>query len=140
VRSLGYVVIGVNEYYTSKRCPECHQFVGQMEIRRLYCSNCKVKFHRDVMAGENIANIVQSYLVDQRRPLYLQPYDADGNYPWELATTSSSNDQASSSCDQASSSSGQASSSTSGNPAKGKSKDRKRAASAVLEKELVKHQ
>ncbi|KAK3810077.1 MAG: hypothetical protein J3Q66DRAFT_391248 [Benniella sp.] len=123
VRSLGYIVIGVNEYYTSKRCPECHQFVGQMEIRRLYCSNCKVKFHRDVMAGENIANIVQSYLVHQRRPLYLQPYDADGNYPWELTATSSSSDQASSS--------------TSGNQEKGISK---RAASAVLEKEPVKHQ
>jgi len=51
-----------------------------------------------------------------------------------------SNDQASSSCDQASSSNDQASSSTSGNPEKGKSKDRKRAASAVLEKEPVKLQ
>ncbi|KAF9352433.1 hypothetical protein BGX34_012159, partial [Mortierella sp. NVP85] len=73
---------------------------------------------------ENIVH-VQSYLVHQRRPLYLQPYDADGNYPWELTATNSSNDQASSS--------------TSGNLEKGESKDRKMAASAVLEKELVKH-
>ncbi|KAF9348418.1 hypothetical protein BGX26_000173 [Mortierella sp. AD094] len=27
-RSLDYIVVGVNEYYTSKRCPDCHEFVG----------------------------------------------------------------------------------------------------------------
>ncbi|KAG0230667.1 hypothetical protein BGX31_005783 [Mortierella sp. GBA43] len=27
-RSLGYVVVGVNEYYTSKKCPTCKNFVG----------------------------------------------------------------------------------------------------------------
>ncbi|KAF9562940.1 hypothetical protein EC968_005044, partial [Mortierella alpina] len=31
-RSLGYVVIGCNEYYTSKKCPTCHRFVGQVTI------------------------------------------------------------------------------------------------------------
>ncbi|KAG0212103.1 hypothetical protein BGX31_001564, partial [Mortierella sp. GBA43] len=28
-RSLGYVVVGVNEYYTSKKCPTYQSFVGQ---------------------------------------------------------------------------------------------------------------
>jgi len=39
--------------------------------------------HRDVMAGHNMANVVRSYLLDQKRPRYLQPIDKDNNYPWE---------------------------------------------------------
>jgi hypothetical protein len=34
------------------------------------------------MAGHNIANVIQDYLHHQERPLYLQPVDASGNYPW----------------------------------------------------------
>ncbi|KAI8351750.1 hypothetical protein B0O80DRAFT_500105 [Mortierella sp. GBAus27b] len=81
-RSLGYVVVGVNEYYTSKKCPTCQNFVGQVEIRRLYCSNCQKYMHRDVMAGHNICNVVQGHLLEQQRPLYLQPIDKNGFYPW----------------------------------------------------------
>ncbi|KAF9429471.1 hypothetical protein BGZ76_001241, partial [Entomortierella beljakovae] len=81
-RSLGYVVVGVNEYYTSKKCPTCETFVCQVEIRRLYCANCKTYFHRDVLAGHNIANIVRGHLLHQERPLYLQPVDGNGLYPW----------------------------------------------------------
>ncbi|KAG0195310.1 hypothetical protein BGX28_001724, partial [Mortierella sp. GBA30] len=40
-RSLGYIVVGVNEYYTSKKCPTCEQFVGEVNYRRLYCTGCK---------------------------------------------------------------------------------------------------
>ncbi|KAF9950291.1 hypothetical protein BGZ72_008037 [Mortierella alpina] len=32
-RSQGYIIAGVNEYYTSKRCPKWEEFVGQVEIR-----------------------------------------------------------------------------------------------------------
>ncbi|KAG9323017.1 hypothetical protein KVV02_008085 [Mortierella alpina] len=32
-RSLGYIVVGVNEHYASKKCPKCEEFVGQVEIR-----------------------------------------------------------------------------------------------------------
>lgn len=81
-RSLGYIVVGVNEYYTSKKCPTCQNFVGQVEIRRLYCSNCKTYHHRDVMAGHNICNVVRGHLLNQERPLYLQPMDATGTFPW----------------------------------------------------------
>ncbi|KAI7816129.1 hypothetical protein BC939DRAFT_470271, partial [Gamsiella multidivaricata] len=28
-RSLGYVVVGIEEYYTSKKCPNCEEFVAQ---------------------------------------------------------------------------------------------------------------
>ncbi|KAG0353403.1 hypothetical protein BGZ54_002261 [Gamsiella multidivaricata] len=37
----GYIMVGVNEYSTSKKCPTYEKFVGQVEIRRLYCSTCK---------------------------------------------------------------------------------------------------
>ncbi|KAI7829511.1 hypothetical protein BC939DRAFT_474078 [Gamsiella multidivaricata] len=40
-RDSGYIMVGVNEYSTSKKCPTYEKFVGQVEIRRLYCSTCK---------------------------------------------------------------------------------------------------
>ncbi|KAG0367047.1 hypothetical protein BGZ54_004500 [Gamsiella multidivaricata] len=93
-RSLGYIVVGVNEYYTSKKCPTCEQFVGEAEIRRLYCKTCKTfktYMHRDVMSGHNICNVIRGYLLHQRRPAYLQPVDDSGNYPWEQAAKSQTN-------------------------------------------------
>jgi hypothetical protein len=36
----------------------------------------------DVMAGHNICNAIQGHLLNQQRPLYLQPKDTDGNYLW----------------------------------------------------------
>jgi len=80
---LGYIVVGVNEFYTSKKCPVCEEFVGQVDLRRFYCSKCKAYMHRDVMAGHNMANIVQGHLLTQQRPRYLQPMDAEGKHPWE---------------------------------------------------------
>ncbi|KAF8927958.1 hypothetical protein BGZ58_009995, partial [Dissophora ornata] len=83
VRALGYLVVGVNEFYSSKKCPTCHKFVAQTEsIRRLWCDNCKKPMHRDVMAGHNMCNAILGHLEDQQRPLYLQPVTADGLYPW----------------------------------------------------------
>ncbi|KAF9159008.1 hypothetical protein BGX21_003433, partial [Mortierella sp. AD011] len=87
VRSLGYIVVGVNEYYTSKKCPTCHNFVGQVDIRRLYCRHCRTYMHRDVMAGHNICNVVRGHLLHQQRPRYLQPRDENGGYPWEVTTS-----------------------------------------------------
>ncbi|CAO3573943.1 unnamed protein product [Mortierella alpina] len=81
-RSLGYIVVGVNEYYSSKKCPCCEQFVGEVEYRRLYCNHCRAYFHRDVMAAENMCNVIRSYLLHQRRPLYLQPTDNKGRFLW----------------------------------------------------------
>ncbi|KAG0285769.1 hypothetical protein BGZ98_005337 [Dissophora globulifera] len=82
-RSQGYIVLGVNEYYTSKKCPKCEEFVAQVEIRRLYCLKCKSFIHRDIMAAHNICNVVKEYLMEQRRPKYLQPVDAQGGFPWQ---------------------------------------------------------
>ncbi|KAF8968874.1 hypothetical protein BGZ46_010782, partial [Entomortierella lignicola] len=92
-RSLGYIVVGLNEYYTSKKCPDCENFVAQVTLRELYCPHCGRYHHRDVMAAENMSSVVRAYLENQKRPLYLQPKTADGRYPWEeedTNTTSSS--------------------------------------------------
>ncbi|KAG9068064.1 hypothetical protein KI688_011656 [Linnemannia hyalina] len=63
--------------------PGCELFVGQVDIRRLYCSKCQVYHHRDVMAAENITNIIQEYLVRQERPDCLHPGAEDGSLPWK---------------------------------------------------------
>ncbi|KAG0074291.1 hypothetical protein BGZ92_003447 [Podila epicladia] len=93
-RSLRYIVIGINEYYTSKKCPNCENFVAQVTLRQLYCPNCQRYHHRDVMAAENMSRIMRGYLEKQKRPRYLQPRTEDGRYPWEedasMAATSSS--------------------------------------------------
>ncbi|KAG9321553.1 hypothetical protein KVV02_008198 [Mortierella alpina] len=59
-RSLGYVVLGVNEFYTSKRSPQSKNFVAQVTLCRLFYKECRTYIHRDVMANNNMANIVQS--------------------------------------------------------------------------------
>ncbi|KAG0074082.1 hypothetical protein BGZ90_011042, partial [Linnemannia elongata] len=82
-RSLGYLVIGVNEYFTSKRCPDCHGFVcATSDWRTLYCRTCKRFRQRDVMASMNMNNAIKDHLIQQQRPLYLQPRRQDGSYPW----------------------------------------------------------
>ncbi|KAG9067690.1 hypothetical protein KI688_011277 [Linnemannia hyalina] len=94
-RSLGYVVVGLNEFYTSKKCPRCTHFVAQVTLRTLYCFHCQIYHHKDVMAAENMSKIALRHLVRQERPDYLQPINADGSYPWkarsgEGSSTSSS--------------------------------------------------
>ena len=71
LRSLGYLVVGVDEFYTSKKCPCCQKFVGAVTMRRLYCPSCKKAYHRDVMAGHNIAKIADKQLTDFCRSGYL---------------------------------------------------------------------
>ncbi|KAF9402069.1 hypothetical protein BGX21_011368 [Mortierella sp. AD011] len=83
-RSLGYLVLGVNEFYTSKKCPKCQKFIGRpRNIRRSYCGDCEKYIHRDVMAAHNMVNILRAYVERQERPDYLQPVDEDGKYPWK---------------------------------------------------------
>ncbi|KAF9557301.1 hypothetical protein EC968_007698, partial [Mortierella alpina] len=86
LRSLGYVVVGCNEFYTSKKCPNCENFVCEVQIRILYCENCRTYFDRDQLAGNNIANVMQSYVLRQERPKYLQPVDAKGSLIWKTGT------------------------------------------------------
>ncbi|KAF8941202.1 subunit of tubulin prefoldin [Haplosporangium gracile] len=90
-RSLGYIVLGLNEYYTSKKCLACGLFVAQVDLRRFFCSHCQVYHHRDIMAAENMANIIQGYLFDQQRPDHLHPVAPDGTMPWKQEPSRGSN-------------------------------------------------
>ncbi|KAF8923272.1 hypothetical protein BGZ58_003142, partial [Dissophora ornata] len=83
-RSLGYLVLSVNEYYTSQKCPTCQKFIARPgNIGRSYCGHCKKYAHRDVMASHNMVNIMRAQVERQERPDYLQPVDEDGLYPWK---------------------------------------------------------
>ncbi|KAG0011727.1 hypothetical protein BGZ80_000457 [Entomortierella chlamydospora] len=83
-RSLRYVVVGVNDYYSPKKCPTCEQVVAQPEsILRLYCPNCRKYLRRDTMGGHNLVNILCAQVEKQERSLYLQPADKGGRYPWK---------------------------------------------------------
>ncbi|KAF9922742.1 hypothetical protein FBU30_007139 [Linnemannia zychae] len=84
VRLLGYVVCGINEFYTSQRCPDCCNFVWKTtEWRSLWCSTCKIIWQRDIMAAKNMCRATKSHLLHRCRPMYLQPQRSDGTYPWQ---------------------------------------------------------
>lgn len=103
---MGYIVVGLNEYYTSKKCPRCEQFVAQVTFRSLYCFPCKRYYHRDCMAAENMSRIVLECLKYQERPTHLQPINADGSYPWKTASAASPNTTTSTSSTSATTSAG----------------------------------
>ncbi|KAI7825704.1 hypothetical protein BC939DRAFT_476140 [Gamsiella multidivaricata] len=75
-RSLDYIVVRVNEYYFEE-VPDVREV-----CRRLYCSTCGTFMRRDIMVEYNICNVVRSHLLHQQWPLYLQPVDKEGHYPW----------------------------------------------------------
>ncbi|TPX45664.1 hypothetical protein SeLEV6574_g03740 [Synchytrium endobioticum] len=81
LRPLGYTIVGLNEYYTSKKCPCCEEFVEMPAMRRLYCRRCNKWYHRDVMAADNMVNIVRGYLEHDERPAYLKPPSKNKNTP-----------------------------------------------------------
>ena len=56
-KAMGLFVFLVDEYNTSQMCPCCEQFTRQIKFRVKYCENCNRFYHRDVMAGENMAII-----------------------------------------------------------------------------------
>ncbi|TPX42742.1 hypothetical protein SeMB42_g05002 [Synchytrium endobioticum] len=81
LRPLGYTIVGVNEYYTSKKGRCCMEFVEMPAMRRSYCRHCNKWYHRDVMAADNMVNIVRGYLEHDERPTYLKPPSKDKNAP-----------------------------------------------------------
>lgn len=93
---MGYVVVGLDEFYTSKKCPRCTRFVAQVTMRSFYCFGCRIYHHRDVMAAHNMTNIVLERLEKQQRPDYLQPINADGTYPWKASPDTGSGSTSSS--------------------------------------------
>ena len=83
----------MNEYFTSKRCPECEGFVCKTEEWRwLYCPTCKRNWQRDVMAAKDMCRAVNEHLRKRSRLRYLQPQRKDGSFPWmeadDVATVS----------------------------------------------------
>ncbi|TPX35602.1 hypothetical protein SeMB42_g07162 [Synchytrium endobioticum] len=86
LRPLGYTIVGVNEYYTSKKCPCCTEFVEMPAMRRLYCRHCNKWYHRDVMAADNMVNVVRGYLEHDERPVYLKAPSKDKNTPMKRET------------------------------------------------------
>jgi hypothetical protein len=75
LKSLGYNnLYSVKEYFTSQKCPICKsttRYVGSSRIRIKHCEVCDTYHHRDEMAGHNIANILEEYALNGRRPEYL---------------------------------------------------------------------
>ncbi|CAO3565455.1 unnamed protein product [Mortierella alpina] len=76
VKSLGYDVVGVHEYFTSAKCPRqgCNAFLEQVKkTRTKYCRNCKAFMDRDKVGSENIATICHAHIRHQTRPDKFKP-------------------------------------------------------------------
>ncbi|KAG0222052.1 hypothetical protein BGW41_006261, partial [Actinomortierella wolfii] len=68
----GYVVIGVNEYYSSKKCPAAlGLWQGTKSMRCQYRGTYQEVVHRDAMAGHSLCNVMRVRLEKGERPDYL---------------------------------------------------------------------
>ena len=72
VRSLGYLVVWMDEYFTSQKCPCCHGFTEFINMRLKFCRTCGKMYHRDLMAAENMVNILYGETHGNGRPGYLK--------------------------------------------------------------------
>ncbi len=75
LKSLGYNhIYYVGEAYTSQKCPRCQtltQLVPNTRKRIKRCRACNTYFHRDEMAGHNMAVVLESNVHSGQRPDYL---------------------------------------------------------------------
>jgi len=74
VRELGYLVVFRSEYNTSQKFPiEGYQtsYSGSNAIRIKYCKELGVHIHRDVMAAENMVDILAAEILGLKRPNFL---------------------------------------------------------------------
>jgi len=58
----------------SQKCGHCGRQTEDIEDTRYRvkrCSSCNLHQHRDIMAGHNLANIVEGYVREGKRPDYL---------------------------------------------------------------------
>ena len=84
LRSIGVPCIFQSEYLTSQKCCCCGAqtaFAGKL-YRVKYCKDCEKHLHRDIMAAENMAKILECILKGEVRPAYLCKQD-DSNVPEE---------------------------------------------------------
>ncbi|KAF9950747.1 hypothetical protein BGZ72_007645, partial [Mortierella alpina] len=76
VKSLGYGIYGVHEYFTSAKCPRknCTSFLQAIpKSRSKFCTHCKAYFDRDQVGSENIGTICQMQMLHQHRPDKFKP-------------------------------------------------------------------
>lgn len=75
LRSLDYAnIFYVEEPYTSQKCCRCESQTDMVKdtcYRVKHCNSCSLYHHRDILAGHNIAKILQSYVEEGVRPAYL---------------------------------------------------------------------
>ena len=68
-RAIGIIVLGVDEYNTTARCPCCGGANEKILMRVLLCRTCSKFFHRDI--AENIMILVMLKLIGKQRPVHL---------------------------------------------------------------------
>ena len=75
LKSLEYGVHYVDEYMTSQKCPHCFRKTSYVEgtYRVKHCHACDVHFHRDAMAGQNIAIRLLAGIHGQKVPYLERP-------------------------------------------------------------------
>ena len=77
LRGLGYNLQFLDEFYTSQSCPRCKnnkkrtEYLSKHSCRIKYCRHRDIYFHRDIMAGENMVNLLDDSLMGTARPEYL---------------------------------------------------------------------
>ncbi|KAG0263341.1 hypothetical protein DFQ27_001800 [Actinomortierella ambigua] len=88
-RGLGYIVVDVDEYHASRRCPRCKcsgsdkkDFVEYIGMRRAHCVRCGTWFHRDLLAASSMVEASHTYVTDLSRPEYLLPIAKHGRFVW----------------------------------------------------------
>jgi hypothetical protein len=79
-RAIGIVVVGINEYYTSQKCPSCGAFlfdvIGKDRVK--YCETCNKCLNRDNAAAENICSLTILKANGKPRPAHLmEPHFSD---------------------------------------------------------------
>ncbi|KAG0061366.1 hypothetical protein BGZ89_011535 [Linnemannia elongata] len=79
--------IGLGQFSTRSGLSSLHSSFLMYFIQK---ARSLVYHHRDVLAAENMANIIQEYLARQERPDYLHPVAEDGSLPWKARQSSSS--------------------------------------------------
>jgi hypothetical protein len=70
-KPLGLPMLGVDEYFTSQKCVRCHDFTQSMSMKAKQCVKCKVVFHRDILAADNMYAALSAMLEKGERPEYL---------------------------------------------------------------------
>jgi hypothetical protein len=74
LQELGFQIIYRDEYLTSQMFPGSGsktEFAGANKMRIKYCPDNQVYIHRDLMAGENMADIAAYEIKGLGRPVYL---------------------------------------------------------------------